>query len=423
MRRWIALLLLLAAGDAGAQQWDLASASAMVAAMDHAATHGLPPARYGRQALAEAVKRGDVAASAALADRGFRALAADLLAGASPAAARRAWHLPAQSASAPVIDRAMGQGLASGDLVGALDALAPRHPDYSALRKGLALEPPGPGARRDAILASLERWRWMPRGLGSHYLWVNVPAFEAQFVATDGGGFGTRVIVGKKRTPTPQFAAMVSGVILNPEWVVPKSIQAEGVARMMVTDPRGAAAKGYRKTATGITQGPGPHNQLGQVKLKMPNPWSIYLHDTPAKALFDRKVRAFSHGCIRTQNILGLAERLLVQTPGWDRAAIDAAVAAGKTVEVGMVAAVPVYVVYFTAEPDKAGGLRIHPDLYGRDAPVLRALAAGGEVSGIEAAGKEQAAGAEGGQHAVEFVGCKSEAAVAAADLAVGAGH
>jgi murein L,D-transpeptidase YcbB/YkuD len=228
-----------------------------------------------------------------------------------------------------------------------------------------------------------------------------------------------RVIVGKRRTPTPQFAAMVSGVILNPEWVVPKSIQDEGIARMLVTNPRAAAARGYRRTETGITQGPGPYNQLGQVKLRMPNPWSVYLHDTPAKALFTRKDRALSHGCVRTQDILGLAERLLAGTPGWSRAALDHAVAAGKTRDITLSAPVPVYLLYFTAEPDEAGGIRFHPDLYGRDALILAALASSRAASSAEPPRDQEASGAERGEDVAELVGRKGEAAVAAADLAL----
>jgi murein L,D-transpeptidase YcbB/YkuD len=110
------------------------------------------------------------------------------------------------------------------------------------------------------------------------------------------------------------------------------------------------------------------------MKLRMPNPYAIYLHDTPAKALFDRKDRALSHGCIRTQDPFGLAARLLAGTPGWSRPEIDAAVAAGKTVDIPVLPPVPVLIVYFTAEPDTGGGIRVHPDLYGRDAPILAAL-------------------------------------------------
>ena len=377
MRRALALLLLLSPVDTRAQAaagWDMGTATQLLAAFDHAATHGLPPERYGRAALADALARGEAVAVGALAELGFNRLAGDLIAGAAPEAARRAWHLPRPEVRASAVAAARAQALATGNVAASLDRLAPQHPDYAALRLALAAQPARPGRSRDAILASLERWRWMPRELGDRHLWVNVPAFEARLVDHGTPVAVHRVVVGKRSTPTPQFSALVAGVILNPEWIVPASIQAEGLARQLANNPRAMAAKGYYRTPTGITQSPGPHNQLGQMKLRMPNPFSVYLHDTPAKALFNRPERAFSHGCIRTYDPFGLAQQLLADTPGWDRAAIDAAVRAGKTVDVPLARPIPVHIVYFTAEADAAGGVRVHPDIYGRDAPVLAAL-------------------------------------------------
>jgi murein L,D-transpeptidase YcbB/YkuD len=380
MRRVLALLLLLVMPGAARGQaavWDLPAATRLLAAIDNAATHGLAPERYGRTALADAVAQGEAVSVNALAEQGFNRLAADLMAGAAPQAARRAWHVPRPVVSAAAVASVRDQALATGDVAAGLERLAPQHPDYAALRRALVAQQAAQGPIRDAILASLERWRWMPRALGQRHLWVNVPAFEARLI--DGGTPAGvhRVIVGKRSTPTPQFTSTVGGVILNPEWIVPASIQAEGIGRMVATNPAAAAAKGYRKTATGITQAPGPNNQLGQMKLRMPNPFTVYLHDTPAKALFNRKERALSHGCIRTEDPFRLAQQLLAGTPGWDRAAIDAAVRAGKTVDVPLADPIPVHIVYFTAEADAAGGVRIHPDIYGRDGPILAALRPG----------------------------------------------
>jgi murein L,D-transpeptidase YcbB/YkuD len=372
-RALILVLALLLPGGLSAQAWDPAAAGRMLAAMDLAASHGLPPERYGRAALARALASGDAAEAAILADSGFRRLATDLLQGAAPPSARKAWHIPSTDAANQArLDAAVRQALETGGVAHVLDGLAPDHPHYGALRQALATEPPGP--RRLAILASLERWRWMPRRIEGRHLFVQVPAFEARLM--DGSDITAihRVIVGKRRTPTPQFAAVIAGVILNPEWIVPKSIEAEGIGRLLATNPKLAAARGYRRTASGVVQAPGPQNQLGQMKLRMPNPHSVYLHDTPSKALFDRKDRALSHGCIRTHDPLGLAARLLAGAQGWSRARIDAAVAAGTTVDVPVHPPVPVFIVYFTAEPDAAGRIRVHPDLYGRDAPILAAL-------------------------------------------------
>ena len=123
-----------------------------------------------------------------------------------------------------------------------------------------------------------------------------------------------------------------------------------------------------------VRQLPGEKNALGLMKLVMPNPLSVYLHDTPSKALFDRDVRAFSHGCIHTDDALGFAETLLSGTPGWDRASIDAAIVAGKTVQVDLGKPMPVYVGYFTLWAATDGTLTSYPDVYKLDEAIAAAL-------------------------------------------------
>jgi murein L,D-transpeptidase YcbB/YkuD len=112
------------------------------------------------------------------------------------------------------------------------------------------------------------------------------------------------------------------------------------------------------------------------MKLVMPNPYNIYLHDTPAQSLFGRDVRAFSHGCVRVGDALGLATALLAPLPGWDRERVEAEIATGTTQTITLAASIPVYVAYFTAESDGQGGIRYLPDIYKRD---QAALAPGGD--------------------------------------------
>jgi murein L,D-transpeptidase YcbB/YkuD len=156
-------------------------------------------------------------------------------------------------------------------------------------------------------------------------------------------------------------------VIFNPWWEVPRSIAPEVRGKKgYVTVPDGKGVR-YR-------QPPGPGNALGRMKVVMPNNYAIYLHDTPSKALFNRPVRAASHGCIRTQNPLAFAE-LLLDNPEWDKAAIDAAIAAGKTVQAQATTATPVYITYFTAvAPAGSTELLSYADVYGRDKPILAEL-------------------------------------------------
>jgi murein L,D-transpeptidase YcbB/YkuD len=121
-------------------------------------------------------------------------------------------------------------------------------------------------------------------------------------------------------------------------------------------------------------QPPGPSNALGRMKVVMPNNYAIYLHDTPSKGAFKRDARALSHGCIRTENPLDFAA-LLLANPEWDRAAIDRAIAAGKTVKAEGTIATPVYITYFTAAAKaNAEGIISYADIYGRDAKVVTAL-------------------------------------------------
>jgi len=244
-------------------------------------------------------------------------------------------------------------------------AAEPHHPFYRAMRRAYAKET---DAKRRAILAAnMDRWRWMPRGLGQRYLLVNAASFEAM-LWQEGKLVGRwEVIVGKTKSPTPIFGAQATGVVLNPWWEIPSSIAAESIASMVRRDPAAAAKRGYVYENGHYRQKPGPNNALGRMKLVMPNPYNVYLHDTPSQGLFDRDVRAFSHGCVRVGDALGLASELLAPTGLWDRARVDAAVASGETQTLSLAVPIPVYVAYFTAEPDDEGNMRYFPDIYKRD--------------------------------------------------------
>jgi murein L,D-transpeptidase YcbB/YkuD len=170
------------------------------------------------------------------------------------------------------------------------------------------------------------------------------------------------------RTPTPQLSAAITAVTINPYWNVPQSI--------IRTTSFGA---GYQVTrgANGVIsvrQPPGPRNALGRLKIEMPNPHAIYLHDTPSQALFGRAVRAFSHGCIRTQNVRDFAALLLAPTGRWDRSEIDEAVSTGRNQTTPLARPVPVYIAYFTAAATTDGNIVSYNDIYGRDVPVRVAL-------------------------------------------------
>ncbi|HEY0325633.1 MAG TPA: L,D-transpeptidase family protein, partial [Allosphingosinicella sp.] len=226
---------------------------------------------------------------------------------------------------------------------------------------------PANAERRDLIRTNLERWRWMPRNLGERHIIVNVPAFTAAFIENGEVIARHRTVVGATSTPTPQLSATAVAVTFNPWWTVPQSIvrTMRGFGGYQVRE-----ANGYRI----VRQPPGPGNSLGRVKIEMPNEHAIYLHDTPSQHLFSRSVRAFSHGCVRTQGIRDFAARLLESTGDWDRARIDQTIAAGQTVQARLAAPMPVYVSYFTAAATNDGNIVTYTDVDGRDTRVRQAL-------------------------------------------------
>ena len=248
---------------------------------------------------------------------------------------------------------------------------------------------------------NLERWRWLPRDLGARYIIVNSAAFELQAYADGSAPLTMRVIVGQKDRETPVLAENMRYLVVNPYWHVPDTIARRDLIPELLQDPEYFARKGIRVLtgrgvgatevdAAGIAwqdylgdgdlpyrlrQDPGPGNSLGRIKFMFPNPYSVYLHDTPARALFDRPVRAFSSGCIRVEQPLALANYVLA---GDARAqqTLDALLASGITASLPLPAPVPVYLLYHTAWVDADGALNFRDDIYRRDRRLLAALPA-----------------------------------------------
>ncbi|WP_423143109.1 L,D-transpeptidase family protein [Parablastomonas sp. CN1-191] len=354
--------------------WDGAAASRLLAYAEEVGSQGLVPATYGAAALRAAIDSGTVPALDAAANRVFAALARDLQGGHVSPGQRRQASFPSSDLSDDDITALRTRAIASGNVAAVLDGLAPQTPDYALLRRSLAELPSSASDQRDKIAASLERLRWLPRRLGSTYVWVNIAAYRALIVRDGETVADHRIIVGKPSTPTRQFAATITGVILNPSWQVPQSIIAESVGQMVRSAPGRARAQGYSWTRTGgqlrVVQAPGPRNALGAMKLDMANPFEIYIHDTPDKALFGNSARRFSHGCIRTDRPLEFAAILLKGETSPAEAARG-----GTTVRLPITQPVPVYVVYLTASADPAGEVVYSDDFYGLDRGLNAALA------------------------------------------------
>ena len=369
----IALLGALAAPAHAQTLWPRSDAEELLATIEGIGAEGLDPADYEAGSLRRELALGNAVGWSARATTAFTHLATDLSIGHLRDRRSVAWRINGPAMDAKQASDLMARALASHRLRDTLAGLAPQHRQYKLLKAALAATPARDKAGIERLRANLERWRWMPRELGSRYLLVNVPAYTASLVEMGRVVERRRVIVGKRTTPTPQFMATVSGVILNPWWDVPQSIVRESVGQLVRTKPAQARARGYVVSGARIRQAPGPGNALGQIKLVMPNPYSVYLHDTPNKKLFDEDARAFSHGCIRVQDALGLAASLL-QDPGWGRPQIDGMITRGSTQQINLRYPIPVYVSYFTAAADENGEIATFPDVYGRDGPVVASL-------------------------------------------------
>lgn len=350
--------------------WDAASARDLVEFIQQIGVEGLNPTDYDPHGLAAAINTGDIAAMSVAATDRFNLVASDLALGHVRKAARIDWFVVDNDLNAAGRDALLRSALAQHDVAAALNSLLPTHPQYAALKSALAISPSSDIAERNRIRLNMDRWRWLPRDLGSKYIIVNVPGFHATLVENGVNRWKHRAIAGKLSTPTPQLSATAVGVILNPWWEVPQSIAHEASVKKGFVPVTGADGKIQR-----WRQPPGPTNALGQLKFVMPNSKAIYLHDTNARSRFNDNVRALSHGCVRTQRIVDLATQLLGDDDGpWTPERIDAALASKKTVQANFVKSLPVYIVYFSAAALIDGKIVDYKDLYGRDAKALAAL-------------------------------------------------
>lgn len=258
----------------------------------------------------------------------------------------------------------------------------------------------GQDARTRAILIAMERWRWLPEDLGPRHVWVNLPEFKTRIIRNGAVEFETRSIIGKahKNLETPEFSDLLSFLVFNPTWHVPRSIivneylprlkaNPHAVAHLDVTDQNGRIIprdqidfSRYDKAnfPFRMQQKPSPDNALGRVKFMFPNQWDIYLHDTPTRWLFNQNNRAHSHGCIRIHDPMDLATALLQGQSNDPSAFIDRLLKDGREQWIRLNNPLPVHLVYFTTFPDTEGQIRHAPDIYGRDAPLWEALRATG---------------------------------------------
>jgi len=349
--------------------WDAVSAQDLLYYIQQVGADGLNPADYDPAGLAAAIQgRAPVVISAVATDR-FNRLSSDLALGHVKRPARIAWFMADNDLDATKQDALLRNALATHQIADALNSLLPTHPQYAALKAALEITPESEAAKRDRIRLNMDRWRWLPRDLGQKYIIVNVPGFHATLVENGVNRWKQRAIAGATKTPTPQLSAMAVGVMLNPSWEVPPSITHE------VSGKKGFVPVMKDGKLLRWSQPPGPTNALGQVKFVMYNPQNIYLHDTNARSRFSSRMRALSHGCIRTEHIMDLATELLGDDGGtWTPDKIQAQLATGKSKQANFVKPLPVYIVYFSSAALNDGKIVDYQDLYGRDGKAMAAL-------------------------------------------------
>jgi murein L,D-transpeptidase YcbB/YkuD len=370
-----------------------------------ARTHGLDPANYGEQDLIkaralltseDAPEKGSDERAQRLADADVRITSALLSLGRTVALGRvkpervnPRWKVRRE----PPDFVGTLTAATTGDLNAWLDTIKPKHAQYATLQK--ALMDPAMAQHADQIALNLERWRWMPDDLGARHIIVNIPSFHLEAHQNGRTALEMKVVVGKPENRTPIFSDLMTTTVFSPYWNVPDSIVEGETAPAAARDPgflernnieilRVSKSGASRVDPSSVNwddpeelkalafrQKPGAQNALGHVKFLFPNPYDVYLHDTPADSLFARQGRAFSHGCVRVEQPEALAKWVMQDSPEWTDEKIREAMRAGEEQHVKLKQPIPVHIVYFTAWADDAGSVRVVPDVYGYDATQI----------------------------------------------------
>ena len=254
------------------------------------------------------------------------------------------------------------------------------------------------GERTNRLAMAIERWRWLPRTFSNDPLVVNLPEFRlhtyGRFQGDTADPLSMNVVIGRADSnATPVFAANMTQVVFSPLWHVPKSIMLKEILPAATANAGYIARNNYELTTPGgrvietsarniarigstvfVRQRSGDANSLGRVKFLLPNPYDIYLHDTPSRSLFSRNRRDFSHGCVRLGNPMAMAKYVLASQPAWTDSKITEAMNAGVERYVRVPRPIPVLIVYQTAVAEPDGSLRYFNDVYGHDAVLADAL-------------------------------------------------
>lgn len=247
----------------------------------------------------------------------------------------------------------------------------------------------------DMLIANMEQWRWMPRETGEFYVTANIPEYQVRVVDAGKVVHEARIIVGETGKQTPVFSDVLETVVFHPFWGVPNSIKVNELLPSIARGGNALQRSNLRLQYRGrevdprtvdwstadirnfhVYQPPGRGNVLGEVKFLFPNHHQVYMHDTPTKHLFSKTQRTYSHGCMRVQDPLKLAEAVLKYDKGWTMSKVNATVDNGpENNNVKVERRVPVHVTYFTAAAGPDGSIKAFPDVYGHERRIKLALA------------------------------------------------
>jgi L,D-transpeptidase YcbB len=309
----------------------------------------------------------------------------------------------------PDLQQVLQKIASSHDIAATLDSFNPQQPQYKELKAALARarETPVanavipanktklqraqqdgrsqskvPAASIDAIIANMERWRWLPRDLGPAYVMVNIPDYTLTVMSDGKSVWSTRIVVGQPgKHATPLLAETIKYITFNPTWNVPPSIIRNEYLPALARDPTALERIGLRigRNSDGsirIYQPPGERNALGRVRFNFPNQFLVYQHDTPDKYLFNKTVRAYSHGCMRVEHPDQYAETLFsISQPeeGYTAQRIRSLYGRGER-NINLKSPIPVYLTYQTVFIDDSGRLQTRPDIYGLDKTIVDLL-------------------------------------------------
>jgi murein L,D-transpeptidase YcbB/YkuD len=239
--------------------------------------------------------------------------------------------------------------------------------------------------------------KWVPSISASQVIEVNIPEFMLKIYEAGSKALEMKVVVGKEGANTTMFSGDLNQVVFSPYWNIPASIVEEEILPAMKADPN-YLQKNHMEIVKKndslpvIRQVPGPHNAMGKAKFLFPNSYDIFFHDTPAKDLFAKDKRAYSHGCIRVEDAKKLAEYLLKNDEGWTPDKIQQAMDSGKEQFVAIKKPVPVMITYFTTWVDENGQLNFRDDVYKHDAKTREKMFGSSvmtPVKNVDSAGRD----------------------------------